>query len=343
MNFTTITENAAKSARHTTFYLSAGPEDGPLIIFVHGWPELSLSWRHQLPAMASLGFLAVAPDMRGYGRSSVYGEHDDYAQEQIVADMIELLDGLGREKAIWVGHDWGSPTVWNIASHHPERCHAVASLCVPYGCLERGLDACLPLIDRDLYPEDEFPAGQWEYIRFYAENFARACAVFDANPYNSVKALFRKGKPGYTDKPSPTAFVRLSGGWYGGADEAPDIPRDGSVLSEEDLKVYAAALTRNGFFGPDSYYMNDQANAAYAAQALNDGYIDLPTLFLLAEYDYTCECVRSPLTEPMKTYCRDLTIRNIKSGHWMAQEKPREVNAALAHWLATSVPDVWPG
>ena len=76
----TVTEHTATSGRHTTFYLAAGPEDGPLLIFVHGWPELSISWRHQLPALAALGFRCVAPDMRGYGRSSVPGRQEDYAQ-----------------------------------------------------------------------------------------------------------------------------------------------------------------------------------------------------------------------------------------------------------------------
>ena len=94
-------------------------------------------------------------------------------------------------------------TVWNIASHHPDRCHAVANLCVPYYSLERGLDACLPLIDRSLYPEEKFPVGQWEYIRFYEENFDKASAVFDANPYNTAKALFRKGKDGHRRRISP--------------------------------------------------------------------------------------------------------------------------------------------
>jgi pimeloyl-ACP methyl ester carboxylesterase len=343
MNLATITEHAAKSARHTTSYLAAGPVDGPLIIFVHGWPELSLSWRHQLPAMASLGFRAVAPDMRGYGRSSIYGEHRDYAQREVVADMLELLDALGAEKAVWVGHDWGGPTVWNLASHHPNRCHAIANLCVPYFTIERGLEACLPLVDREMYPADAFPAGQWEYMRFYEENFDKACADFDANPLNTVKTLFRKGNPEGAISPSHTSMVRKNGGWFGGPGAAPDLARDDDVVSEEDLHAYAAALTRNGFFGPDSYYMNHQANAEYAAQALNDGHIDLPTLFLLAEYDYTCECVRSRLAEPMQTYCRDLTSQTIQSGHWMAQEKPREVNAALTHWLATKVSDIWPG
>src|SRR6266446_6960682 len=115
-----VTEHSAKSARHTTFYLACGDTHRPVIIFVHGWPELSISWRHQLPCFASLGFRAIAPDMRGYGRSSVYPRHEDYALEHIVADMIELLDRLGREKAVWVGHDWGSPVVWSLASDHPE-------------------------------------------------------------------------------------------------------------------------------------------------------------------------------------------------------------------------------
>src|SRR5271156_2694488 len=152
-----MTEHTTKTNRHTTFYLAAGPKDGPLIIFVHGWPELSISWRHQLPALASLGFRAIAPDMRGYGRYSVYDTHAAYAQQEIVADMLELLASLGVEQAIWVGHDWGSPVVWNLASHHPERCLAVANLCVPYYSLERGLDAVLPLIDRKVYPEDLYP------------------------------------------------------------------------------------------------------------------------------------------------------------------------------------------
>ena len=113
-----VTENIVKTPRHRTFYLACGAEDAPLIVFVHGWPELSISWRHQLPCFAGLGFRTVAPDMRGYGRSSVYARHEDYALEHTVTDMIELLDALGREKAVWVGHDWGSPVVWAIAQQH---------------------------------------------------------------------------------------------------------------------------------------------------------------------------------------------------------------------------------
>src|SRR5262249_8102738 len=139
-----VTEHVAKSGRHTTFYLACGPASAPLIIFVHGWPELSISWRHQLPSFAGLGFRAIAPDMRGYGRSSLHQRHEDYRLEAIVADMLELLQSLGADKAVWVGHDWGSPVVWSLASHHPNRCYAVANLCVPYIAAGFCLENLLP-------------------------------------------------------------------------------------------------------------------------------------------------------------------------------------------------------
>ena len=338
----TVTEHTFKSDRHTTFCLCAGPEDGPLLIFVHGWPELSISWRHQLPAFAAMGFRCVAPDMRGYGRSSVPGRHGDYAQSEIVADMIDLLDALGRDTAVWIGHDWGSPVVWNIASHHPERTRAVASLCIPYGVLDNGLDTLISLVDRSVYPEAEFPAGQWEYMRFYEENFAHATAGFESNPYNTAKVMFRRGDPSGRGKPSRTAFTRQQGGWFGPDNTAPDVPRDDAVISEQDLSIYAAAMTRNGFFGADSYYMNHKANSAYAQTAANDGRLDVLVLFIAGRYDYTCECIDSDLAKPQIDLCRNLTTGVIDSGHWMAQEKPVELNAALSHWLVTEVPDVWP-
>src|SRR5215470_15402171 len=154
-----ITEHVAKSGNHTTFYLACGPQDGPAIIFVHGWPELSISWRHQLPVFAALGFRAVAPDMRGYGRSTIYSRHEDYALSNPVSDMLALLQALGRERAVWVGHDWGGPVVWSLASHHPERCAAVAGLCVPYQPEGFAPETVVPLVDRTVYPPDQFPAG----------------------------------------------------------------------------------------------------------------------------------------------------------------------------------------
>jgi pimeloyl-ACP methyl ester carboxylesterase len=337
-----VTEHIVKTARHTTGYLACGAKDGPLLVFCHGWPELSLSWRHQLPAFAALGFRCVAPDMRGYGRSSTYANHAAFAQEEIVTDMLELLAALGREKAVWIGHDWGSPVVWNIAAHHPGKTVGVASLCVPYLPTGFTLESVVPLVDRAVYPEDKFPAGQWDYQFFYEESFDKACASFDASPRNMVKALFRKGDPARVGKPAPTAMVRAAGGWFGGK-ACPDVPRDPDVLTEQDMEAYTAALTKNGFFGPDSWYMNHKANGAYAKRAPNGGKLAMPVLFLHGAYDTTCETMTSKLAEPMRGACADLTEAVVESGHWMAQEKPVAVNAALARWLAAKLPGYWKG
>ncbi len=338
----TVVEKIVKTDRHRTFFLSSGAVDAPLIVFVHGWPELSISWRHQLPCFGALGFRAVAPDMRGYGRSSVYSRHEDYALEHIVKDMLELLDALGREKAVWVGHDWGSPVVWSLASHHPDRCFGVANLCVPYFAKGFAPRTLVPYVDRAIYPEAQYPVGQWDYQLFYEESFDKASVAFDADVRNTVKALFRKGRPSGKGKPSRTAQVRRDGGWFGGTGRAPDVPMDTDVLTEEDFHKYAAALESNGFFGPDSWYMNAERNLQYATKAANGGKLSLPVLFLHGEYDYTCETVTSRLADPMRGDCRNLTEVIVPSGHWMAQEKPRTVNAALAKWLAVQLPEIWP-
>ena len=338
----TVVERIVKTERHKTFFLASGAEDAPVIVFVHGWPELSISWRHQLPCFAGLGFRAVAPDMRGYGRSSVHPRHEDYALEHSVKDMLELLDALGREKAVWVGHDWGSPVVWSLASHHPDRCFGVANLCVPYLAKGFAPRTLVPHVDRAVYPEAQYPVGQWDYQLFYEESFGKASAAFEADVRNTVKALFRKGNPSGKGKPSRTAQVRRDGGWFGGTGRAPDVPLDSDVLTEEDFHKYAAALESNGFFGPDSWYMNHERNLQYATKVANGGKLLLPVLFLHGEYDYTCETVTSRLADPMRGDCRNLTEVIVPSGHWMAQEKPRAVNAALSKWLAVQLPGIWP-
>jgi pimeloyl-ACP methyl ester carboxylesterase len=278
--------------------------------------------------------------MRGYGRSSTYHRHDEFAQELIVADMLELLASLGHERAVWIGHDWGSPVVWNIAAHHPEKSVGVASLCVPYLAAGFTLENMVPLVDRTVYPEAEYPVGQWDYQVFYEESFDKACKGFEANVRNVVKALFRKGDPNAVGKPGRLAAVRKDGGWFGGG-ACPDVPRDSNIITEADLEAYSAALTRNGFFGPDSWYMNRKANGAYARTSKNGGKLSMPVLFLHGAYDTTCETIRSRLAEPMRRDCSDLTEAVVRSGHWMAQEQPVAVNAALAKWLAAKLPDYW--
>jgi len=336
-----VTEHVATTARHTSAYLSCGADDAPLIVFVHGWPELSYSWRHQLRCFADLGFRAVAPDMRGYGRSTVHPKLEDYTMEAIVGDMVDLLDALGRESAVWVGHDWGAPVVWSLVQHHAARVDGVANLCVPYHPNGNAIQNLIPLVDRNVYPIDKYPVGQWDYHLYYEESFDAASAAFEADPAATVKALFRRGHPGSLGKPAPTAAIRRNGGWFGKAGRAPDLPLDTVILSEEDLRHYTEALGRNGFFGPDAWYMNAAANVDYAQRAPNGGRIARPVLFFHALYDVICETVDSSLAEPMRKSCDDLTELTLPTGHWMAQERPELVNAGLARWLAQKFPTRW--
>ena len=304
------------------------------MIFVHGWPALSIMWRRQLEHFAGLGYRCVAPDMRGYGKSGAPNAREDYALENITGDMIELLNALGGERAIWVGHDLGSPVVWSLASHHPERCRAAVSLCVPYMAQGFAPATLVPLVDRTVYPEAKYPAGQWDYQLFYEQDFEGARAAFEADLPATFKALFRSGSANEKGRPSLTARITRDGGWFGGGGRAPDLPRDPAVMSETDLAEYVGAFERTGFFGPDAWYANNDRNLEYAAR-VRDGVLRLPVLFLHARYDTICETVESKMAEPMRRDCTNLTERILDTGHWMPQERPAEVNAALEGWLAT--------
>jgi pimeloyl-ACP methyl ester carboxylesterase len=158
-----------------------------------------------------------------------------------------------------------------------------------------------------------------------------------------VKVLFRKGDPAGQGKPARLASVRNNGGWFGGAGQAPAVPMDHDVISDEEFHKYVTALKRNGFFGPDSWYMNDAPNAAYGRMSAHGDQLAMPVLFFHAAYDYTCETLTSRLAEPMRRHCDRLTEITVHSGHWMAQEKPVQVNAGLAKWLAVELQEFWAG
>lgn len=317
---------------HKTSYLNAGPELGPTLIFVHGWPDIAETWKPQIETFASLGFHVVAPDCRGYGQSSVSSNASDYRIEVLVDDALALLSHLQREEAVWVGHDWGSSIVAGLAAHHPEVCRATAYLAVPYHSLEYGLDYLLSLINRDIYPADTHPNGPWDYQAFYERNPERAIKQYEANIANSVKAVHSKSDPANFGKPARTSKITNDGGWFGGTDAAPDIPLSRTVFAEDpDLYTTASdAMKRTGFFGATSYYLNHAANAAYAEKSINGGFLDMPSLFIEAQHDAVCATNLSRMAEPMRRYCRNLTECSVNAGHWLQLEKPADVNAALA-------------
>jgi pimeloyl-ACP methyl ester carboxylesterase len=105
-----------------------GPQDGPVIVLLHGFPELNISWRHQIPELAAAGYRVVAPNQRGYAGSVRDGS---YATADLAADVVAILDAVGAEHAIVVGHDWGGAVAWTVAQLHPERVTALVAMNCP--------------------------------------------------------------------------------------------------------------------------------------------------------------------------------------------------------------------
>ena len=135
----------------------------------------------------------------------------------------------------------------------------------------------------------------------------------------------------------PNSVYPEIGGFLWGLGRAPDVPMDTSIITDVDCCAYVAALERNGFFRPDSWYMNAASNIEYPKQARDGGKLSLPVLFLHGTYDFVCETTtNSRFADPMRKACSNLTEVYIKSGHWMAQEQPVAVNRALTRFIAES-------
>src|SRR5262245_37506935 len=153
---------------------------GPLVILVHGWPESWYSWRHQLPALAAAGYRAVAPDMRGYGKSDKPAAITDYDIHHVSADLVGILDALGEKTAILVGHDWGAIVAWNSMLLHPDRFTALAAMSVPYG----GRAARAPTEGMKAANGENF------YYILYFQEPGVAEKEFDANPRGILSMLY---------------------------------------------------------------------------------------------------------------------------------------------------------
>ncbi len=323
-----------RSPRHTTRYLEAGPGDGRLMIFLHGWPGLGLMWRAQIEAFAAEGWRCVAPDMRGYGGSSAPRAPEAYALNEIVDDMVELHDHLGGEAAMWMGHDWGSPVAGALAGHHAARCRGVAFVSLPYFPGGFALPSLLPLVDRQLYPADEYPNGQWDYFRFYQTNFDQTVGDFDADVPAALASIYRPGDPAAVGKPSPSASITARGGRYGATHRAPATPPEPTLWPPADFDALVAAFRAHGFRPVNAWYLNDAANVAYARAAPNGGRLRQPALHINGDWDLICDITRSRLGEPMREACDDLAVTSLPSGHWLPLERKSDLVQAIRSWLA---------
>ena len=320
------------SPRHSTFFWEAGPADGPLMIFLHGWPEIGLMWRAQMQAFAAEGWRCVAPDMRGYGGSSAPAAADAYALKEIVQDMLELHDHLGGCPAVWVGHDLGSPVAGALAAHHAERSRGVVLVSVPYFPDGFALANLLPLVNRQIYPADQYPDGQWDYCRFYVTHFDQTVNDFNADIPDTLAAIYRPGSPASKGQVYRSALVTRNGGWFGSVHRAPAVSPDPTLWPPADFDALVAAFRVTGFRPGNAWYLNDAANIAYAHAAPDGGRLHQPVLFVNGSFDGLCDISLGRIGDPMRQACGDLSVNDQPAGHWLPLERKVELTDAIRSW-----------
>jgi len=292
--------------------------EGPLVLLCHGWPELSFSWRHQLPALAAAGYRAVAPDLRGYGRSDAPDEVEAYNILHLVGDIVGLVAALGETTAILVGHDWGATLSWAAAMMRPDLFPAIAILSVP----RRARSPVRPL---EMLQRQGITNFYWQYF----QKPGVAEAEFERNVEYSLRSGF--------DFRALSMFLKDGFGFLGD----PAIPRVWpDWISEQDAAQFVESYRRTGFRGGLNWYRNIDHNWELTAP-WQDTLIHQPTLFLAGTNDPMIggpmgEAAMKQLPEIVPGLKRQVLIEG--AGHWIQQQRPKEVNEALLDFLREAAP-----
>jgi pimeloyl-ACP methyl ester carboxylesterase len=297
--------------------------EGPLVMLVHGYPETSYSWRHQLPALAAAGYKAAAIDVRGYGRSACPLAIGDYRLVRHVYDNVGVAEALGASEAVVIGHDWGSPIAWTSALLRPDLFNALALLSVPY--TPPSVEPPTKVF-KALFGEDA------EFYMIYFQEPGRAEAEAEADVRRWLSGFYYGA--GYGAPAEAVGFAVVPKGERM-VDRLPVPPEDSMPwLTEADLDVYVAEFERTGFAGGFNRYRCLDLDWADLA-AFRGQPVRVPTLFIGGDHDgptmWGADAIaRFPRTVP------DLRGSDIleNCGHWVQQEKPEEVNGLLLEFLA---------
>lgn len=296
--------------------------DGPTVLFVHGWPELSHSWRHQVRYFTENGYQAASMDVRGYGGSGAPAGVDHYTLRALSDDVAAVAAALDEEPVVLVGHDWGAPIAYTTAIRFPDRVRAVAGLSVTH------TPPMAPSLV-DLF--DQMYTDRFFYMLHFQEPGV-AEAEFEADIRAGLKKIFYAGSaaapPGafLPDAPRGAAFLPL-------LPEPPEGPLD--FLSDSDLDVYAEAFARTGLTGAFNRYRALPLDGEALAD-IQGAKVSQPACFIAGARDM----VRT-MVPGMDAYARaergfvdskGMTIID-GAGHWVQQEAPDEVNAALHRLL----------
>lgn len=294
--------------------------EGYPVVLAHGFPELAYSWRHQVPALAAAGYRVLAPDQRGYGRSSRPGAVEDYDILHLTDDLLGLLDDIGAERAVFVGHDWGSMVVWQMAQLHPDRVAGVVGMSVPF--LPRGPVGPVTMM-RQVMGDNFF------YILYFQEPGVADKELGD-DPARTMRRLLAGLTLTPGDTPDPSAFANDGRGFVDRMPEPDGLP---DWLSQDELDHYIAEFSRTGFTGGINWYRNFDRNWETTPQ-LDGVKVTVPSAFCTGSQDPVN--LMSPAAV-MEDYCTDHRFTTFieGAGHWVQQEKPSEVNRLVLDFLTS--------
>ncbi|HEY8494740.1 MAG TPA: alpha/beta hydrolase, partial [Myxococcota bacterium] len=270
---------------------------GPLVLLCHGFPECWYSWRHQLVALARAGYHAVAPDLRGYGRTSAPEPVEAYTIMHLVGDLVGLLGALGQEQAVVVGHDWGSLVAWNAALLRPDRFRAVVGMSVPF--LPR-----LPV--RPLAMMKAMAGDRFLYILYFQEP-GKAEAELDAHVRETMRGILYTASGSIDPEHLKRAAALPKTARFLDAMAQPEKLPD--WLSEDDLAVYVGEFERTGFRGGLNWYRNFDRNWELLAP-FADRRVTVPALFVGGRRDPVVTgpelTGESPAVQMLGSFCDDL-------------------------------------
>ncbi len=291
--------------------------EGPLVLMLHGFPESWYSWRHQFEPIAKAGFHAVAPDMRGYGKSDKPQDISAYNQVEVTNDIIGLIDALGYETAVVIGHDWGAPTAWSCALNHTDKVTAVGALSVPYTPRSP-----VPPLDamKEIF-KDQF------FYQLYFQEPGIAEAELEADVRVSLRKFYHmaSGDVDITSfSPKPADADLLS--------DVEDPGKLGKWCSDEDLDFYTAEFERSGFRGPLNYYRNHNLTWELTEGAPEK--IEQPAMFAAGDRDGVILMAAEAL-QALPERVPNLLINELipGAGHWTQQEAPERVNELIVQFL----------
>ena len=318
---------------------------GPMVLLVHGFPEIAYSWRHQLPALAAAGYRAVAIDQRGYGRSSKFWQPEAYRIDHLVADLVGVVHALGERQAVVVGHDWGAPVAWSAAWLHPEVFRGVVGMSVPFagaGLIgvpgnpfgERPVEE----YQRELAgPGQDFYHTYWSTLGPIIDEIEADLPGWIADLMYSVSGEGLASVGFSLEGADPVSLIRQSAVCipHGSRMRERFLPAQPVPwLSAEDLATYVAAFQGSGFHGPLSYYRNLPADQQLLTPRAGQK-LAVPAYFIGGEFDVATWWgaeARARAFEVISDYRGETVLPGC--GHWIQQERPAETNRLLVEFLA---------